>query len=240
MKPSLTRSVVESRKAPKGVDLPPARASAPSRMSSTRAGDEERRRRPSRRGSGCGSRRGRATEAAAQSETPAAVSAFGVTRVRARPTDRAGSERARTGRVALLDRGGLAHVHDDRSSGSGGAGRAATGRRGRRRPGSRPTCRRSSSRSARRTCPRCSRPRSGCRSPSRRTRPRPARAIQNTFAHQCLHEAREHDPDDQRVAGMQARHRRVRVRGELDDAVGVAGSTKPTPSSRGGAIGMKT
>ena len=35
MKPSLTRSVVESRNAPNGVDLPPARASAPSRMSRT-------------------------------------------------------------------------------------------------------------------------------------------------------------------------------------------------------------
>ena len=33
MKPSLTRSVVESRKAPNGVVFPPARASAPSRMS---------------------------------------------------------------------------------------------------------------------------------------------------------------------------------------------------------------
>ena len=33
--PSPTRSVVESMKAPNGVDLPPTRASAPSRMSSS-------------------------------------------------------------------------------------------------------------------------------------------------------------------------------------------------------------
>ena len=84
MKNSPTRSVVESRNAPKTVDLPPARASAPSRMSriepATKTIAPSQKKsislRPSKRTS---------TEATKQSVTPLTVSASGVMRVRARP-----------------------------------------------------------------------------------------------------------------------------------------------------------
>jgi hypothetical protein len=96
MKPSLTRSVVESRNAPKGVPFPLSRARAPSRMSriepitKTRAPSQKKRisSRYSKKTS---------TEATAQSVTPEAVSAFGVTRERASPPiDCVASRRAPT------------------------------------------------------------------------------------------------------------------------------------------------
>ena len=79
------RSVVESMNAPKGVDFPPALARAPSRMSSKEPATK--RTAPSQKNSSSlrYSKKTR-TEASAQSETPAAVRAFGVTRVRVRPT----------------------------------------------------------------------------------------------------------------------------------------------------------
>ena len=94
MKPSLTRSVVESRNAPNGVVLPPARASAPSRMSSTEPATNTTAPSQKKRSSWRFSKR-TSTDAAAQSRTPLAVSAFGVTRVRARPViEREASVRA--------------------------------------------------------------------------------------------------------------------------------------------------
>ena len=84
MKPSLTRSVVESRNAPNGVDLPPARASAPSRMS--RIEPATKTTAPSqKKSSSLRLSKRTSTEATTQSVTPLTVSAFGVTRVRARP-----------------------------------------------------------------------------------------------------------------------------------------------------------
>ena len=96
MKPSLTRSVVESRKAPNGVDLAAGAGERAVEDVEDRARDEERRAEPveedlvavleeddDRRGE----RRG---------ATPVVVSAFGVTRVRASPTiERDGERRAR-------------------------------------------------------------------------------------------------------------------------------------------------
>ena len=46
---------------------------------------------------------------------------------------------------------------------------------------------------------------------------------QIAFAHQCAADAEEDDADDQRVRGVQARHRRVRVRGQGDEPVAVRG-----------------
>ncbi len=84
MKPSLTRSVVESRNEPKGVVLPPARASAPSRMSSTEPATNTTA--PSqKKSSSLRFSKRTSTEATPHSSTPLTVSAFGVTRVRARP-----------------------------------------------------------------------------------------------------------------------------------------------------------
>ena len=58
----------------------------------------------------------------------------------------------------------------------------------------------------------------------------------------------EHDADDQRVGRVEARHRRVRVRRELDQAAAVVQpadvasvSTKPKLGNiRGGAVGTST
>ena len=61
---------------------------------------------------------------------------------------------------------------------------------------------------------------------------------QKSFAHQRRQTNASTIADDQRVGGVQARHRRVRVGGELDEAVLVGSSTKPSPSSRGGAVGI--
>src|SRR3954452_3248379 len=102
MKNSPTRSVVESRNAPKTVDLPPARASAPSRMSriepatKTVAPSQKKSSslRPSKR---------TMTEATKQSVTPVTVSASGVTRVRASPEiERVAMRRAPVVQLCLI------------------------------------------------------------------------------------------------------------------------------------------
>ena len=63
---------------------------------------------------------------------------------------------------------------------------------------------------------------------------------QNAFAHQLRQTPKSTIADDQGVGRVQARHRGIGVRGELDEAVADGWSTKPRPSSRGGAVGMKT
>ena len=110
MKPSPTRSVVESRKAPNGVDLPPARASAPSRMSriepATKTAAPSQKKSISLRLS----KRTSTERDEAERDAARRSARSGVTRVRARPEIERRRHAARAGRVALLDRGGPAHV----------------------------------------------------------------------------------------------------------------------------------
>ena len=94
MNASPTRSVVESMNAPKVLALPPARASAPSRMSSTEPRTNTTA--PAQKKShSFRYSKYTSTEAAMHSETPDAVSIVGVTRVRARlEIEREASRRA--------------------------------------------------------------------------------------------------------------------------------------------------
>ena len=118
---------------------------------------------------------------------------FGVTRVRARPVIERGRDPSRAGRVGLLQ------AHAARCAGAATGGRRSPLRRPRR--GSRPRCR----------------ARSGCRSPSPRTRPTAPRRARAPSPSAARTTRRHHDADDQRVERVQARHRRVRVRREGDE-----------------------
>ena len=73
-------------------------------------------------------------------------------------------------------------------------------------------------------------------------------ASQSTFAQRRRDDRRHHDADDERVGGVQARHRRVRVRRSrdrgarvVDGRVRASVSTKPASGNiRGGAVGSST
>ena len=223
MKPSLMRSVVESRNAPNGVVLPPARASAPSRMSSSEPDDEDDRGEPVEEDlvpsfeededRGGGTERDAARGEGVRRDPGAGEAGH-----------RARCEAARSGRVAVLDRGCSAHGRDRTSV------LAAALAPGRQAVGYAPT--------------------SGKRGPDavvvdhahrdqrdadagdavepevvagrHHGEPDPGRPRDPDRLHPpAARDRAEHDADDQRVRGVQARHRGVGVGGEADEAVTV-------------------
>ena len=236
---------VESRNAPNGVVLPPARASAPSRMSriepttKTTAPSQKKpsslvlevdEHRP----------RGRAT-------TPAVVSAFGVTRVRARPDDRAGRAAARARRVALLapaEARRLSHVTPiafllwATIAACDEALDVLPGRRDDVGDARERRCRRATS--SQKWLPVA----------MTANQTQAGQSSQSTLkSATCRTTDARTTPTISASARVEARHRRVRVRGELDEPAAVverrrtAASVSMKPidgNNRGGAVGSRT
>ena len=201
MNASLTRSVVESMKAPNGVALPPTRASAPSRMSSTEpitkttraepeeeqlvavlevdehaAGDAERARRP-------------------------AVSMFGVTRVRARPCIERAASRSRPRACTLSLSAACSNV--SALGGPAGARDDPTPARARRRP------------PATSTPTRDVEPEVVAGRHHGEPDPRRPEQPERSSPSACGRRAPCTSPTISASSGVEARHRRVRVRREL-------------------------